>query len=92
MQRDPKWDHHRRHIGAVPSGSKLVQRCLTMWTRSIRPWLRVTWALTSVGLMAIMVFALSATPPLLFIRALWNSPYSHDEARMLVVAIAMLPA
>jgi acetyltransferase-like isoleucine patch superfamily enzyme len=42
--------------------------------------------------MAIMVFALSATLPLLFIRALWNSPYLPDEARMLVVAIAMLPA
>jgi acetyltransferase-like isoleucine patch superfamily enzyme len=42
--------------------------------------------------MAIVVFALSATPPLLFLRALWNLPYPREEARMLVVAIAMLPA
>jgi acetyltransferase-like isoleucine patch superfamily enzyme len=82
----------RWHIGAVPSRSTVVQRCLkyvdsqhtTMAPGHMGPHVP--------GLMAIMVFALSATPPLLFLRALWNLSYPHEEARILVVAIAMLPA
>ncbi|MBI3047782.1 MAG: hypothetical protein HYY76_05680 [Acidobacteria bacterium] len=52
----------------------------------------MTWTLTSVALMVIVVFALSATPALLLLRAIWELPYTHEGARLLAVSAAALPA
>jgi acetyltransferase-like isoleucine patch superfamily enzyme len=62
-----------------------------MRSRRTGLWIRVSWALTSVGLMVIVVFALSATLPLALLRTLWNLPYSHEVVRTLVV-MAIIPA
>jgi acetyltransferase-like isoleucine patch superfamily enzyme len=62
-----------------------------MFRLAMPAWIRVMWALISVACVEAIVFALSATLPVLLLVLLWRFSFANALIRVLAVNVAVLP-